>query len=286
MDTHELKFLLKLLGCSNYRSSLSSSTFKSFEGKEKICKSLSARNLIDFSHEIASIKILPPGEALLNTETQELPLNNNELKVLKKISNASETITPSKINIKSLKSQQRDAILQNLYEKGLIEVETKIKKINAEVWLTEHGIEYLRDRYIPEGNAIVSLELLKNYLQFIRKFLPSQPEPLSTPEHTNGGGAVVTIVNLTDQEILHTIKNLEREVGTDNGLPIFHLREKLQPFLSEEELDRALFRLEEADEIKLRKLVEPKDYTQDKMDDEIPQSKENSLLYITVRRLG
>ncbi len=205
MDTNELKFVLKLLGCPNYRSSLNTSTFQSFKGKEKICQSLSDRKLIDFSREIASIKILPPGNALLNTETEQLPITPKELRVLKKISNASETITPSKINIKSLKSEQRDAILQGLCEKGLIEVETKIKKTKAEIWLTEQGSEYLRDHYIPEGVAIISLDLLTNYLLFIRKFLPSQPEPLSTPEPTNGGSAVATIVNLTDKEIVHTI---------------------------------------------------------------------------------
>ncbi|GAA6621703.1 transcription factor RcaD [Scytonema sp. NUACC26] len=285
MDTHELKFLLKLLGCPNYRSSLNSSTFKSFEGKEKICQSLSDRKLIDFSREIASIKILPPGDALLKTETEQLPLTPNELKVLKKISNASETIAPSKINIKSLKSKQRDAILQSLCEKGLIEVETRIKRMNAEVWLTEHGSEYLRDRYIPEGTASVNLELLKNYLQFIRKFLPSQPEQLSTSEPTNGGAAVVTIVNLTDKEILHTIQNLDREVGTDNGLPIFHLRQKLQPPLSQDELDKALYRLQANDRIELSSLQEANAYTPEQIDAGISQNNGEPLFFLTVTEL-
>jgi hypothetical protein len=282
MDTNELKFLLKLLGCSDYRSSLTASGFKAFKGKEKICQNLGDRELIDFSREIAAVKILPPGQALLKTDTDQLPLKPNELKVLESISKASGKITPSKINVKSVKSEERDAILQSFHEKGLIEAEIKIKKTKAEVWLTERGIEYLRDDYSPKGAANISLDLLNNYLRFLRKSLHGKPEQVATSAPTKEEPAAVTIINLTDEEILQTIRRLDQELGTDNYLPIFHLRQKLQPPLSREELDKALYRLEEADKVELSKLAEPGDYSPEQVDAGIPQISGGSLFFITV----
>ena len=282
MDTNELKFLLKLLGCSDYRSSLTASGFKSFKGKEKICQNLGDRELVDYSREIAAVKILPPGQALLKTDTDQLPLKPNELKVLESISKASGKITPSKINVKSVKSEERDAILQSFHEKGLIEADIKIKKTKAEVWLTERGIEYLRDDYSPKGAANISLDLLNNYLRFLRKSLHGKPEQVATSAPTKEESAAVTIINLTDEEILQTIRRLDQELGTDNYLPIFHLRQKLQPPLSREELDKALYRLEEADQIELSTLAEPGDYSPEQVDAGIPQISGGSLFFITV----
>jgi len=282
MDTNELKFLLKLLGCSDYRSSLTASGFKAFKGKEKICQNLGDRELVDYSREIAAVKILPPGQALLKTDTDQLPLKPNELKVLESISKASGKITPSKINVKSVKSGERDAILQSFYEKGLIEADIKIKKTKAEVWLTERGIEYLRDDYSPKGAANISLDLLNNYLRFLRKSLHGKPEQVATSAPTKEESAAVTIINLTDEEILQTIRRLDQELGTDNYLPIFHLRQKLQPPLSREELDKALYRLEESDQIELSTLAEPRDYTPEQVDAGIPQISGGSLFFITV----
>ncbi len=282
MDTNELKFLLKLLGCSDYRSSLTASGFKAFKGKEKICQNLGDRELIDFSREIAAVKILPPAQALLKADTDQLPLKPNELKVLESISKASGKITPSKINVKSVKSGERDAILQSFYEKGLIEADIKIKKTKAEVWLTERGIEYLRDDYSPKGAANISLDLLNNYVRFLRKSLHGKPEQVATSAPTKQEPAAVTIINLTDEEILQTIRRLDQQLGSDNYLPIFHLRQKLQPPLSREELDKALYRLEESDQIELSTLAEPRDYTPEQVDAGIPQISGGSLFFITV----
>ncbi|BAY48067.1 hypothetical protein SAMD00079811_56860 [Scytonema sp. HK-05] len=282
MDTNELKFLLKLLGCENYRSSLTASGFKSFKGRNKICQNLGDRELIDFSREIAAVKILPPAQALLKADTGQLPLKPNELKVLESISKASGKITPSKINVKSVKSGERDAILQSFHEKGLIDAEIKIKKTKAEVWLTERGIEYLRDDYSPKGAANISLDLLNNYLRFLRKSLHGKPEQVPTPAPTKQESAAVTIINLTDEEILQTIRRLDQELGTDNYLPIFHLRQKLQPPLSREELDKALYRLEASDQIELSKLAEPGDYSPEQVGAGIPQISGGSLFFITV----
>jgi hypothetical protein len=280
MDTNELKFILKLLGCPNYRSTLSA--FTTFKGKEKICHNLGDRELIDYSREIATVEMLPPGRALLETDKEQIPLQPNELKILRSIGKALGKITPSKIKVKAIKSGERDAILQGFHQRGLIEVETKIQKTKAEVWLTQRGIEYLRDDYSPSGSQpLISLELLNNYLRFLRKSLSGKPEPVSASTPVSEDDSLKAMTNISDEEILQIIQTLDRELGTDNYLPIFHLRQKLQPPLSRDELDKALYRLEETDQIELSTLAEPGDYTEEQLDAGIPQISGGSLFFIT-----
>jgi hypothetical protein len=281
MDTNELKFLLKLLGCSNYRAGLTT-TFGSFTGKDKICRALGDRELVDYSREIATVKILSPGQALLNLPPGQLPITDKELKVLEKISKASGKIAPSKIT--SPKATERDAILKTLSERGLIEAELQLKKVKAEVWLTERGIELLRDDFIPtkSTNPVISQELLGNYLRFLRKTLRVKPETVSTLSTVNVESSVEAIINITDEEILQTIEKLDKELGTENYLPIFHLRQKLQPPLSRDELDQALYRLQRNDQIDLSTLVDPTPYIQEQVDAGIPQNIGGSLFFICV----
>jgi DNA-binding MarR family transcriptional regulator len=286
MDTIELKFVLKLLGCPNYRSSLSASGFKSFKGKEKLCRDLGDRDLVDYSREIASVKILPAGRALLKTDKNQLPLTPDELKVLESLGKASGKITPSKIAVKSLKSAERDTILQRFHERGLIEVETTIKRQKAEVWLTEQGQEYLREDYIPKkGNQpVISLELLTNYLRFLRKSIHEQTKESSTQAQSQTvlTSDAISKTKPSDEEILQIIQHLDRELGTENYLPIFHLREKLQPPLSRDELDQALYRLQRNDKTELSSLQEASAYTPEQIDAGIPQDIGGSLFFISV----
>ncbi len=277
MDTNELKFLLKLLGCENYRSTLSSNAFKSFKGKNTICQSLGDRDIIDYSREIAAVKILPPGQALLELDAAEIPIEQKELKILENVSKSGK-VAPSKIK-SSLKAAQKEAILKSLGDRGLIETEIKIKRTKAEVWLTERGIELLRDEYIPKKgtNPTLSLDLLNNYLRFLRKTLPNKSEQVGiTTEST------VEITNITDEEILQIIQKLDKELGTENYLPIFHLRQKLQPPLSRDELDKALYRLQADDKIDLGTLQEASAYTPEQIDTGIAQNAGGPLFYITV----
>jgi len=272
METKELKFLLKLLGCPDYRSPLSAKTFNSLKGKNKLVRDLEARGWVDFSREIASVKILPPGRALLNMEPNQVPLSPSELKLLNHIGNASGKIKPSKIDIKSLKSAERDAILQRFDERGWIAVEKQLKRQKAEVWMTQGGLDELRKDYIPKKgtNPVISLELLGNYLEFLRKSLSPQVNP------------PVTVIKPTDTEILQLIQQLDKELGTDNYLPIFHLRQKLQPPLSRDDLDQALYRLQREDKIELSSLVEAMHYTSEQLQAGIPQEIGGSLFFIIV----
>jgi DNA-binding transcriptional ArsR family regulator len=283
METKELKFILKLLGCPNYRTGLSSSTFDSFKGeKNKICRDLGELEYVDYSREIATVKILPPGQALLKLDSAQLPIDDKELKVLEKIGKSSGKIAPSEIKVSSLKSDERDAILKTLGERGLIAIEIKMKRLKAEVWLTERGIEVLRDEYNPEGKANIDFNLLGNYVRFLRKNLRFKSEQVSTLVSDNLESYSDITSNISDEEILETIKKLDRELGTENYLPIFHLRQKLQPPLLRDDLDQALYRLQKSDKIDFSTLQEVSAYTPEQIDAGIPQNIGGQLFFIIV----
>ncbi|WP_250124379.1 hypothetical protein [Chroococcidiopsis sp. CCMEE 29] len=265
MDTIELKFVLKLLGENGYRTTLSKIQLnkqnKASE-REKICRQLCARDLVSCSYEVTKLKIAPPGKALLKLDSTGLPVTEQELKVLR--ASEKEKITPGKTGIPTA---ERQAIIQGLADRGLIELEKKIK----EVWLSEQGQEHLRDEYNPKGTATISLALLDNYLRFLRKSLR---DGVSDPLPTNG--------KPDDAEVLQTIQKLDRELGTDNYLPMFHLRQKLQPLLSREDLDQALYRLQRNNQIELRALVHAQDYSQEQVNAGISQRSGSPLFFIKV----
>ncbi len=283
MDTNELKFLLKLLGCENYRSSLSGNIFKSFKGKNSICQKLGDREIVDYSREVAAVKILPPGQALLELDAAEIPITDKELKVLENVSKASGKIAPSKIK-SSLKAAQKEEILKNLGSRGLIETEIKLKKMKAEVWLTERGIEFLRDDFSPKKgtNPTISLDLLNNYLRFLRKSLKGKSEEAIVAAPVQSKPVEATGNSLTDEEILQIIQKLDKELGTKNYLPIFYLREKLQPPLSRDELDQVLFQLQADDKIELSTLQEANAYTPEQIRSGIEQNIGGPIFFISV----
>lgn len=282
LSASELKFLLTLLGCPDYQSPLSAKRFASFKSKNTLCNDLGDRGLVDFSQEVSTVKILPPGRALLKVDSTQLPLRGKELKVLQKLADSAGKVAPSKIT--SLKASEREVVLSALSEKGLIEAETSIKRAKAEVWLTERGIEYLRDGYNPKGVATISLELLNYYIQFLRKSLgatadSADVETSTTPENENS--FALKIDDLSDEAILKIIQQLDQELGTDNYLPLFHLRQKLQPPLSREQLDQTLYRLQRNDTIELSSLVDPTSYTSEQVAAGIPQDVGGALFFIT-----
>jgi hypothetical protein len=185
-------------------------------------------------------------------------VTSQELKILKACEKGS--ITPSETKVTPAKT--RDTLIESLVTRGFIEAaETKIK----DAWLTERGKEYLRQEYSPSGySPVVSLEMLNNYLSFMRKFLSKQLPPPTTG----------------DEEILQVIQDLDRQLGTENYLPIFHLREKLQPPMSREELDQALYRLEKQEKIELSSLQEVRAYTSEQIDAGIAQDIGGPLFFI------
>lgn len=276
MDTIEVKFVLKLLGFADYRAPLSkiqpNNQTKASE-REKICRKLCDRGWVECSHEVTKLKIAPPGKALLKLDPAGLPVSDQEIKVLRA---AVEKITPGKTNVPAT---ERQAIIQSLADRGLIEVETKIK----EVWLCDRGREYLRDDYSPKGSqSVISLDMLNNYCRFLRKSL--SVETLHSTSFQNGVSPQAPQFESkpSDEEILQTIRDLDSQLGTENYLPIFHLRQKLEPLLLRKQLDQALYRLQRQDKIELSSLVEAIHYTSEQINAGIPQDVGGPLFFIVL----
>lgn len=255
MDAKELKFLLKLVGFPEYHASITklkpNPKTKAAE-RDSICRSLAERELIEYSTELEKVKTAPPGKALLKQDTTGLPISSEELKALR---NAEEPISPGKTGIDSAKRQE---ILSRLIERGLLKAEkTKIK----DVWLTQRGETYLREEYTPTGTPTISLELLGNYVRLLRK------SPESSVAETSEEDSIPSFSEPpSDEEILNTIAELDRQHQTDNYLPIFYLREKLQPPMTREDVDSALYRLQKQDKIELSSLQETHLYTAEQIE--------------------
>ena len=281
MKAIELKFLLKLLGQADYRLAISkidlNEKTKAPE-RNKICRDLAHRGLISYSQEVSRFNIAPAGKALLKPEAANLPLieqhlTEQHLAILKACK--SKSIVPS--DVKKLDAAERQTLIQQLLVKGLIDEKTAKIQIK-EVWLTDRGHAYLRDEY-PEpespdkskknGTSTISLNLLSNYLNFLRQSI-----------QVDGPGATSSARKPEDPEILQLIQDLDKELGTDNYLPIFHLRQKLQPPLSRDEFDQAIYRLWKADNIEVSALVEAIHYTPEQIQAGILQEAGGPLFFL------
>jgi hypothetical protein len=275
MDLKELKFLLRLVGQENYEgkiSELKPNSKTTISDTESICRKLRDREYVACKEEITKIKINSAGKALLKLNSDELPVTGDELKILKAC--ATKTITPGKTNVTP--TEKRQELIASLVQRGLITAaDTRIER----VWLTERGKEFLAKEYHSKGTgSVLSLELLTNYLRFLRKYLAFQSVSSNTANNKpNDNGK-----KPSDNEILQTIIDLDRELGTDNYLPIFHLRNKLQPSLSRKELDDALYRLQRQDKLELSSLVETVNYTKEQIEAGIPQDIGGSLFFLMV----
>ncbi len=286
MDVVELKFLLKLLAFPDYRAPISQikpNPKTSPRERDGICRTLGDRELVAYSKEVTQFSITPAGKALLALDTTQLPIADEELQVLQGA--GSGFTTPAQTGISA---SVRQTSIQSLVDRGLIEAEkTQIQ----EVWLTERGAEYLTDEYNPSGSdPVISLDLLTNYLRFIRKSLRQQALPVNpilapvvTHENRDSRDATDRVsTQIGDPEILQLIQDLDRELATDNYLPIFYLRQKLQPPLSREEVDQILYSLQRHDLIELSSLQEAIAYTPEQIEAGIPQDIGGPLFFIIV----
>jgi len=265
MKASELKFVLKLLG----RVALSELKTPAKVGdREKLCRELSDRELVVYSSEIRKFRIEPPGKALLRLKNTDLPISETELKILQACRSGSKSVA----GFKALGAELQP-ILKGLSDRGLIKAtEEKIK----DVWLSDRGKLYLRDDCNPTGNTTISLTLLNHYLRFLRKPLDLKLETASKSVVATGLGKP------SDAELLTLIANLDKELGTENYLPIFHLREKLQHSLTRLELDEALYRLQLDDKLELSSLQEAIAYTPEQVEAGIPQEIGGALFFISI----
>ncbi len=272
MDVKELKLMLRVLEFPDYRAQLSQ--IKPVSGtnvreRENICRALSDRGLLAMGEDILEFKIAPPGKALLKLDLSSLPIEEEEVQILHAC--AEKSAKPGNVG-----GDRASDLVRGLAERGLIEVE---KTQIAEVWLTETGQDYLRHEFAPLGSApCLSLDDLTAYLRFLR----------STP-HPNGNvsSASETVEPLLtekpdDAGVIEAIVRLDRALGTENYLPIFHLRRKLEPPLSRQELDDSLYRLQRQDKIELSSLQESSRYSPEEIDAGIAQDIGGPLFFIIV----
>lgn len=272
MDFTELKFLLKLTEYKNYRASLTKGGVSSFKGKNEACESLGKDGLVEiFTQEIETkdidtVEITSTGKSLLsnlNPKQKEVEgiLDVNALKILRKFVNKN-TIKAADIKITGLKAPDRNIILQRLETQTFIKFVYKRKRTGAEVWLTEKGIEHLSS--------------LNKHSQALRQRLEPLPPIISPP--------LIIEPKLTqkptDAEVLQIIQDLDREYKTNNYLPIFYLRDKLEPPLSREELDQMIYRLEDSGQLELSTLVHTENYTLEQRSAGISQPAGGPIFYI------
>jgi hypothetical protein len=267
MTSAELKFLLTLLNCSDYSSPLSAICFKSFTGKPQLCKDLGERGWIDYSKEIAWVKLLPAGQSLLELDTTNLPIEAEALKMLNQL-----VARPAgKVKLQDISggtNPKKQAILSPLADRGFVELEWQMQRAKGTVRLTAQGLDYLREDYHPQGLPLINLNLLGYYVAFLRKGSGVASTTVETP------------LELDDAGILVQIKTLDAELGTENYLPIYALRQKVG--MGRENFDQALYRLQKTDQIELSSLQETEGHTAEQIEAGIPQPIGGPLFFISL----
>ena len=293
MEVRELKFLLKLAALPEYKgkiSELKPTSRTKIADTEKICRRLGDRALVDYQERVTKFKLSSVGKALLKLNVEQLPLTTAELTILQACSQ--DIITPQQTKVTPAKT--RNKIIDRLIERGLITaVTTQIRQ----VWLTDKGKKHLLTAYTPQGtNPVLSLDLLHNYLCLFRQnnCLATANEfilvnnPIKSVKQEIYNQKIDSSDNyrknklVSDERVLQTIYDLDRQLNTNNYLPIFYLREKLQPFLSREELDLALYRLQRKNKLELSSIVESSKYTREQLQAGIPQNVGGCLFFLIV----
>jgi len=271
METKEIKLILKLLGEEGYQAKVSSikPTSKTpIPECNRICSQLCDQKLIEITEsEITKIKITASGKALLKINPSELPISQKELKILQSCAEGS-------VSLKEINVSPKTKLTQSLVERGFI---TAVQIKPKQVALSATGKTFLLKNFSPSGtNSVLSLNMLSNYLIFLRNNQSSVTAeiPQKAPNKIEH--------KLADEEILELIIQLDKEYNTNNYLPIFYLRDQLQPPFKREELDQVLYRLEGSNKITTYSLVETKKYSEEQINAGIEQPVGGPLFFITV----
>lgn len=278
----ELKFLLRLLEHSpDYRTRISQikpeSKTRSPE-RDRLCESLCSKGLVEYVDEIQRYQTESAGKTLLKSDTDSLPISASELALLKAA--ATRAATPGEA--KKVPAGDRQPLLHQLKDRGLIRI---TKSQIGDVWLTPQGIQYLLNDCAPTSpHARLPFSMVGSYLALLRRSLNSvaSATPTSTDSSPQPQTATAEPTELTPEAVLERIRQLDQQLDTDNFLPIFHLREKLQPPLSREELDQLLYELQGQDLIELITLQEVSKYDEAEISAGIPQGTGGVWFYISV----
>lgn len=286
METIQLKFLLKLLGFPDYRAKvpgndkIKPNTGTPASERDRICRDLWKQELVSCSQDVTKIKLTSAGKGLLKVDPAELPLTPEELKILKACEKGTIKATAKETNI-SPADKLKEVINKLIASDHIQAVETKLQ----EVWLTERGKNYLATEYDPRGagNITLTKNMIADYLHFIRQYLASSPSTMLLTEEQSSETPSRTFTDKpSDEQILQLIQDLDEELGTDNYLPIFHLRNQLQPPMTRDEVNEALYRLQGDDKIELSAIAETTGYSREELKAGIPQPLGDSLFFIMV----
>ncbi|MEM8603416.1 MAG: hypothetical protein AAGF24_06225 [Cyanobacteria bacterium P01_H01_bin.121] len=275
----ELKFLLRLLGCPGYRSLISKIKVNAktlAAQRDRIGRDLCSKGLVDYSQDILRFVITPSGKTLLNLDTRSLPITPDERHVLMACLGGSTK--PTAISTK-VPASDRPTLIQKLADRGLLKItEQKIKA----VWLTAQGQHYLRYDCRPTTPTnIVNGISLTNYLNFLRS--PAVTEPALEPSAASAiPQPAPERAILAAAHVLQTIRELDTALQTNNYVPIFQVRAKLQPPLSRTELDQWLYTLERENQIEMSTLQEVSDYPEAQIAAGIAQDIGGPLFFISV----
>lgn len=273
----ELKFLLRLLEHPpNYHSlisKISPNKKTSAADRNRACESLCSKGLVKYEEEIQRYHTTTAGKTLLKLDTGVSPANLDELQLLKVA--AEKIATPSQA--KKVSPEDRQHLLQQLESRGLI---TSSKKQIKEVWLTSLGKRFLRDEYVSASTATMTIAMLSSYLTFMRQFIDKAVEADTEGKTVPPPASAANTI--TSHAVLDVIRQLDQQLGTDNYLPIFHLREKLEPPLDREELDSLLYELQRSDRIELSTLQDVSAYSDAELAAGIPQDIGGALFFISV----
>jgi hypothetical protein len=164
LSTPELKTLLKLLGQVGYCAPLDTLRPSPKTGQAEllaIAQSLQALGLVDYQSRIERFGISSRGRALFKLELAARPVTPDEWRVLQSCQKG--PISVAQISAK-VPPAARPALLQNLEQRSFIKV---LRLGAADVQLTRSGAAFLRS-YRPRGSqAVLSLDLLTHYLNFM-----------------------------------------------------------------------------------------------------------------------
>ena len=314
MDSRELKFVLKLLGSPNYQAPIASikpNLRTKASERDSLCRVLRDRGLVDCDEQVTRFRLAPAGRALLKLDTQRLPVSADEITLLQAGRDGSVEVYDV-----PLSGDRLQAAIGRSLDRGFIKAEkTKIET----VWLTQRGLDYLREEFSPSGTALeLSLDHLSEYLRFLRKFQTHSPEAKSTrsptvsatptdaidplPDEPTDASPLTTDrplnptltvssnpvpaqnsppqTSITGDQLYDLIAQLDREHNTNNYLPIYHLRDRLQTAMNRDALDRALYALQRHDRIELSSLQEAAHYTPEQINAGIPQDIGGPLFFL------
>lgn len=283
----ELKFLLQLLMFPNYRAPISRirPNVKTTAAKrDRLGQQLGQKGLVDFDVTVTRFVLTAAGRTLLTLDRTVLPITPDELLVLRSCRGGSVTV--GQIQAKVPKDQ-RQRLVNGLAQRGLVKI---TKSHIGEVRLTDAGQRFLEADCMPKGHSpAVSWTVMSAYRQFLRQ----QRSP-DTMQDTSNADVVAAIGGegrlppaapgeaLTPDTVLQMITDLDGVLHTENYLPIFDLRAKLQPRWSRQAVDQALYQLQREDRIDLSTLQDVTQYQPAVIASGIPQDIGGPLFFISV----